>query len=186
MIYIYMEEFQNNERNELKHDFEFIDPEDFEELNIGEIPPYEGGGATSFSSKYDKEKIEYLKNIGVDVPEEWIDDNGEIIENCRPLATTMFIVTGHILAMEKARRLIEVEPDYKERFMQLVNGSNAFLLENRLDTSGRRMKVLDGVLFEDIKRDLGFSANPEQRVSKEELHDIVKHIFDCLKSKEEE
>ena len=181
-----MAEFQNNERNELKHDFEFINPEDFVELNIGEIPPYEGGGATSFSSKYDKEKIEYLKNIGVDVPEEWIDHNGEIIENCRPLATTMFIVTGHILAMVMAERIIEGDPGYKERFTQLVKGSNAFLLENRLDTSGRRIEVLYGVLFEDIKRGLGFSANPEQRVSKEELHDIVKHIFDCLKKTKEE
>ena len=181
-----MTESESNERDFLNNDFEFIDSEDFEELNLEEISPYEGGGVTSFSSKYDKEKIEYLKNIGVDVPEEWFDDKGEIIENCRPLATTMFIVTGHIFAMEKARRLIEAEPDYKERFTQLVKGSNAFLLENRLDTSGRRMEVLYGVLFEDLKRGLGFSANPEQRVSKEELHYIVKHIFDCLKSKEEE
>lgn len=181
-----MTEFESNERKLLNHDFEFIAPEDFEELNIGEIPPYEGDGKTSFSSKYDEEKIEYLNSIGVDVPKEWFEDNGKIIENCRPLATTMFIVTGHILAMEKARRLIEADPDYKERFMQLVKGSNVFLSENRLDTSGRRMQVLYGVLFEDLKRGLGFSANPEQRVSKEELHYIVEHILDCLKSEEEE
>lgn len=184
-----MTEFESDGRMSLEDDFDFINPEDFgdlRDLNIEEIPPYEGDGKTSFSSKYDKEKIEYLKNIGVDVPKEWFDHNGEIIENCRPLATTMFIVTGHILAMVMAERIIEGDPGYKERFTQLVHGSNILLSENRLDMSGRRMELLYGVLFEDIKRSLGFSANPEQRVSKEELHDIVKHIFDCLKKTKEE
>jgi len=182
-----MTEFEGNERDPLQ-DFEFIKPDDFEGLYIEEIIPYEGEGKTSFSSKYDKEKIEYLNNMGVDVPKEWFKDNGELIENCRPLATTMFIVTGHVLTMEKARRLMSVNEatNSNEKFKQLVKDANVFLLENRIDTCGRRREVLYGTLIEDIKRELGFSANPEQRVSKEELHYIVGHVFESLKNKKEE
>jgi hypothetical protein len=46
---------------------------------------------------------------------------------------------------------------------------------------GRRTELLYGTMFEDIKRDLGFSANPQRKVSREELHYIVGHIFDSLK-----
>ena len=181
-----MTEYESNNRETLNHDFEYITLQDFEGLNIEEFPSYEGDGKTSFLSKYDKEKIEYLNNIGIDIPKEWFKDSGELIENCRPLATTMFIVTGHILTMEKARKLIEGDSNYEDKFRQMVEYSNIFLSENRLDTSGRRMKLLDGVLFEDLKKDLGFSANPEVRVSREELHYIVGYIFKSLKNKKEE
>ena len=183
-----MTEFESKERDELNHDFEFIAPKDFEGLSEIEITPYEGEGEMSFSSKYDREKVEYLNSIGVTVPNEWFKENGEVIENCQALVSTMFITTGHILAMEKARRvLIESDPvNYQERFNQLVKGSNVLLLENRLDKCARRTEILYGTMFEDIKRGLGFSANPQRKVSREELHYIVGYIFDSLKKPKEE
>jgi hypothetical protein len=32
----------------------------------------------SFSSKYDRERVEYLNSIGVTVPSEWFKENGEV------------------------------------------------------------------------------------------------------------
>jgi len=182
-----MTEFESKERDELNHDFEFIAPKDFEGLSEIEITPYEGEGEMSFSSKYDRQKVKYLNSIGVTVPNEWFKENGEVIENCQALVSTMFITTGHILAMEKARRvLIESDPvNYQERFNQLVKDSNVFLLD-RVDMCGRRTEILYGTMFEDIKRGLGFSANPQRKVSREELHYIVGHIFDSLKKPKEE
>jgi len=141
----------------------------------------------SFSSKYDREKIEYLNSIGVTVPDEWFKENGEVIESCQALVNTLFITTGHILAIEKARRvIIESDPvNYEKRFNQLVKDFNVFLLD-RVDMCGRRTEILYGILFEDIKRDLGFSANPQRKVSREELHYIVDYIFDSLKKPKEE
>ena len=183
-----MTEFESNERNELNHDLEFITPEDFEGLSDMKITPYEGEGEMSFSSKYDRQKVEYLDSIGVTVPVEWFGIDGELIEKYRALVNTMFITTGHILAMEDARRLLkESNPrNYQERFNQLVKGSNVLLLENRLDKCARRTEILYGTMFEDILNGLGFSANPQRKVSREELHYIVGHIFDSLKKPKEE
>lgn len=182
-----MTEFESNEKNELNHDFEFLAPKDFEGLSEIEITPYEGEGEMSFSSKYDREKVEYLNSIGVTVPSEWFKENGEVIENCQALVNTLFITTGQILSIEKARRvLMESDPvNYEKRFNQLVKDSNVFLLD-RVDMCGRRTEILYGTMFEDIKRDLGFSANPQRKVSREELHYIVEHIFDSLKKPKEE
>ena len=182
-----MTEFESNERNELNHDLEFITPEDFEGLSDMKITPYEGEGEMSFSSKYDRQKVEYLDSIGVTVPVEWFGIDGELIEKYRALVNTMFITTGHILAMEEGRRLLkESDPkSYKEKFKKLVKDSNVFLLD-RVDMCGRRSEVLYGTMFEDIKRGLGFSANPQRKVSREELHYIVGHIFDSLKKPKEE
>ena len=182
-----MTEFESKERDELNHDFEFIAPKDFEGLSEIEITPYEGEGEMSFSSKYDRQKVEYLNSIGVTVPNEWFKENGEVIENCQALVNTMFITTGHILAMEEGRRLLkESDPkSYKEKFKKLVKDSNVFLLD-RVDMCGRRSEVLYGTMFEDIKRGLGFSANPQRKVSREELHYIVGYVFDSLKKPKEE
>ncbi len=183
-----MTEFESKERDELNHDFEFIAPEDFEGLERIELVRYDGEGKTSFSAKYDKEKVEYLDSIGVTVPVEWFGVDGELIEKCRALVNTMFITTGHILAMEDARRLLkESNPgNYQERFNQLVKGSNVLLLENRLDKCARRTEILYGTMFEDILNGLGFSANPQRKVSREELHYIVGYVFDSLKKQKEE
>jgi len=182
-----MTEFESNEKNELNHDFEFLAPKDFEGLSEIKITPYEGEGEMSFSSKYDRQKVDYLNSIGVTVPNEWFKENGEVIENCQALVNTLFITTGQILSIEKARRvLMESDPvNYEKRFNQLVKDSNVFLLD-RVDMCGRRTEILYGTMFEDIKRGLGFSANPQRKVSREELHYIVGYIFDSLKKQKEE
>ncbi len=90
-----MTEFESKERDELNHDFEFIAPKDFEGLERIELVRYDGEGKTSFSAKYDKEKVEYLDSIGVTVPVmRCLKKNGEVIEKCQALVSTMFITTG--------------------------------------------------------------------------------------------
>ena len=84
-----MTEFESKERDELNHDFEFIAPEDFEGLERIELVRYDGEGKTSFSAKYDKEKVEYLDSIGVTVPVEWFGIDGELIEKCRALVLSL-------------------------------------------------------------------------------------------------
>jgi hypothetical protein len=57
------------------------------------------------------------------------------------------------------------------------------LTEARVDRFGyrRELPTKPGIRNEDIRRGLGFSANPTNRISSEELHELVQHALSELK-----
>jgi hypothetical protein len=158
---------------ETEGDFEYIRPEDFVDLNLPEVlPPYEGEGSTSFKSKYDLEKLEYMNRLGIEVPREWMSDYRN-----RGLFVSSFIVLGNILVSERIRRRTEHSP---ESFRESLLDRNRQLEKARLDEFGYRRDV-GGILVEEDFAALGFSSNPQKKISKEELKLVVGHVLDQLK-----
>ncbi|NLZ24312.1 hypothetical protein GX888_00990 [Candidatus Dojkabacteria bacterium] len=154
---------------------EYFNTSDFENLNLPErLPPYEGGGATSYMAKYDTEKVEYLTSMGLEVPEEWMED-GEIRPENRVLLITMFRTAGEIFVLETIRR--DLEEVHTDLFREYVANANRRLEQTRVDTKGYRQMVSHNRYVEDIFRDLGHSANPEKRVSREELYQVVRYVI---------
>ncbi len=166
--------------------------EDFENLNLPEVlPPYEGGGNTSFaeydkktdpegSKNYDTQKRNYLSSLGIETPVEWLDAEGKIAKDNRALLVSMFIITGNILAMVDIRRSCKDD----EIFQAVLDDTNQQILRHRLDTDGMRRKLPDGTMKEAHYEKLNLSANPEKRVSEMELKSIIGYIFGQLKKNE--
>jgi len=158
---------------ESENDFEFFSPEDFSDLKFPEfLPRYEGAGATSSNDTYDSEKLEFMNNIGVEIPEEWMSDYRN-----RAFFVSAFIVTGVILATERGRRRIEHKP---EEFREVVRDRNNQLRDARFDKYNYR-RDLEGVLVEEDFHSLGFSANPQKKVSRDELKMVVDYVLDQLR-----
>jgi hypothetical protein len=158
---------------ESEREFGYLRPEDFNDLKLPEsLPRYEGDGATSSSDTYDSEKLEFLNNIGIEIPEEWMSDYRN-----RAFFVSAFIVTGVILATERGRRRVEDNP---REFREAVQDRNNQLEDARLDKFNYR-RDLGGILVEEDFYALGFSANPQKRVSKDELKMVVDHVLDQLK-----
>lgn len=168
--------------------------EDFEDLNLPELlQPYTGIGATSFA-EYDKksdpnnwrnqdiQKMQYLESLGIPIPETWLrrDENTwgvGIEQDKRALFITMFILTGHILATEDIRRV----GGSIEDFQKVLDDRNRQIMEHRLDKYGMRKVLKDGSTVESHYESLMLSANPEKRVSMEELLAIKEYIFGQLR-----
>lgn len=147
-------------RNE---DFEYIAPENIESLNLPELlPKYEGEGETSFSEKHDTKKLEYLNSLGIEIPEEWTRDRAMLISG--------FIVTGVLLVLKN------IERDDPENLKLVVRDKNKQLKDLRIDEYGYRRRLANGLSVEDYHKKLGFSANPQKKVSEEELKRVVEHI----------
>jgi len=139
----------------------------FEKISLPEtLPLFQGEGETSFSQKYDQDKVEYLKTLGVEVPEEWKKD--------RAMLVNTFIVSGLIVVLEGVRR------DDQEIFEDVLKEKNRQLKEARIDKYGYRRRLSNGLLVEDYHRILGFSANPQKMVSEEELKTILSYIVGQL------
>ena len=85
-----------------------------------------------------------------------------------------FVVTGVFLVLEGVRR------DEKESFEAVLIDKNKQLKDARVDTNGYRRRLANGLLVEDYHRNLGFSANPQKKVSEEELKQIVGFIAEQL------
>jgi len=163
--------------------------EDFLDLNLPEVlPPYEGKGSTSFAEydkktdpnnwiDYDEQKREYLSTLGIETPVAWLDSEGRIAKDNRALFVSMFIITGHILAVEDIRRSCGGD---EEVFTAVLADTNQQILNHRLDTDGMRRKLPDGTMKETHYERLKLSANPEKRASLEELHMVTRYIFDQL------
>ena len=170
-------------------EFTFLTPEDFEGLEEVEIVPYSGEGRMSFASKdskgnsYDRPKMEYLAQIGIDTPQEWLEETGDVKKERRADFVTMFIVTGLILATEDLRRTCGEDTDL---FEEILKERNRQLQDARIDKYGYRRKLPDGTLVEDHFERLNLSANPEKRVSEIELELIVGYVLENLKGKNEE
>ena len=178
---------------EINDNSDLITVEDFESLNLPEtLPMYEGEGATSYASKgkdgsYDIPKIQYLESLGIKVPEAWKNMNeAEIVPEARALFITAFIITGHILVLEQVKRDNIVEPFFEESFEKAVKSRIQQINETRLDTFGYRQRLPNGKLMESYYHDMGLSANPEKRVSEEELQKITRYIFSQLRGEKTE
>ena len=162
----------------------FLTPEHFEGLEaIGEVPPYSGEGSTSFTDKYDIPKMKYLEEIGVNTPGEWLTETGNIKPEMRALFVTMFIVTGNILVTEDIKRTLGEDIT---TFIEVLKERNTQLIDGRLDKYGYRRVLPDGSLVEDRFKKRGLSANPEKRVSSEELHHIVGYVIQGLREGKKE
>lgn len=165
----------------------FLKPSDFENLNLPEILPiYRGKGKTSFAAEkdgenYDSQKMEYLEEVGINIPDEWKLSSEKILPEKRALFVSTFIVTGHVLVMESIRRALQDSQDFSKRFELLLDQCNGRIEQHRLDEAGMRVGVLEGKLVESFYDEFGLSANPEKRVSRDELFSIVQYIFSSLK-----
>lgn len=136
-----------------------------------ELPVYNGEGSTSFASKHDKNKLEYITSLGVKMPESCVNEEGEVTD--RAVLQTVFIVLGHIVSLEEMRRTgANMEP--------LIEGANRKIFEKRVNQYGDRRPLRDGRRVEDVYRKNGFSCNPEQQVSPEEMDFIVFYLFSEL------
>ena len=156
----------NIESREREGTNEFITERDFSEIMLpNELPPYKGGGETSTLEKYDEEKRRYLEEeLYIIIPEEWD----------RAMLITTFKVARMVLTLEEVRR---ADP---EVFKTVLVGKNRQLREHSLDRYANRERLEDGRTVESITKDLKFSANPEKRVSKEELKEIVRFVFESI------
>lgn len=167
---------------------EILAVSDFEGLKLPEVlPPYTGEGKTSFKSEdkginYDAQKAEYLESLGLEIPGEWIAEDGSIEKDSRALFVSTFILAGHILVCEDIRRgLSKDQNSFEEIFANVLRDRDSQIREHRLDKSGMRRVLPDGSRVESYYERMGLSANPEKRVSEEELREIVRYIFHELK-----
>lgn len=165
--------------SENTEDIHLLEVEDFEGLEKMELVPYDGEGSTSYAAKYDKEKLEYLEKVGVSIPKEWLNEKGEVIDNQRAMVITAFIVTGIVEVTGAVKKALNGD---KEAFEKIVMDRNRQMVENRSDRCGYRQQLPDGLYVEDIFRQLNLSANPEKRVSVEELEWTVQYVLTALKS----
>lgn len=167
------EETEQEGLNHVGH--EYLKRSMFEDVRLPErIPPYEGKGATSFAKGYDGDKTEYLDQLGVHLPEGTVDvETGEVID--RSVLATMFVVTCHVMVLaEILQRGYDIDAH--------IPGINRKLQEMRMNEYGDREMIGDsGIRVEDVYRRHGFSCNPTLRVTQEELHEIVDHVFRCLR-----
>ncbi|MEA3357485.1 MAG: hypothetical protein U9Q67_03555 [Patescibacteria group bacterium] len=131
--------------------------------------PYLGGGSISFNSRYDEDKMEYLDELGFQLPDNIGHMEGSVIYD-RALFITMFIVISHVIVMAS------IEKDGND-LNDILPGVNLKLHEHRINHHGDRDELADGHRVEDYYRELGFSCNPTLRVSQEELHEIVRWAF---------
>ncbi|HAM37762.1 TPA: hypothetical protein DCP42_03565 [Patescibacteria group bacterium] len=177
-----MSQFEPTDDTKAELTTEVLTISDFENLNIPELLPYQGEGKTSFKAEdkginYDEQKEEYLHTLGIDIPDTWKAESGKIETDSRALFITTFVVTGHILATEAMRRTIVDDPNYETIFTEVLNDRNNQILEHRLDESGMRKMLPNKTRVESYYEALGLSSNPEKRVSREELREVVKYIF---------
>ena len=172
-----MELKENRMENE-SLDNQYLKDQDFKELGNIELIPYTGEGSTSYTSKYDMPKMQYLADVGVDTPFEWLDEDGKLKKESRALFVSAFIVTGNILVTESIRRTLGDDTD---TFKEVLEERNRQLEENRVDKYGYRRVLPNGTLVEEYFSNMNLSSNPEKRVSNEELHSITRLIFSQLK-----
>jgi|GEM_PF-1819945 hypothetical protein len=174
--------------SDLSRSEQILNVSDFEELNLPEVlSPYQGEGKTSFKAEdkgvdYDSQKKAYLESLGFEIPSSWIGEDGKIAKDCRALFVSTFVITGHVLVCEEIRRTLAKDSNFnQEVFEEVLKGRDSQIREHRLDVAGMRKVLPDGSMVESYYEKMGLSANPEKRVSKEELVEVVDYIFSQLK-----
>jgi hypothetical protein len=176
-----VEQNANFESKEQRGKNEFLIISDFEGLENITILPYEGvdNSEHSFSRDLDGKK-KYLTELGIDISK---------FEGDKSLVGTLFIVATDIVVTEYFRRdLIKLygsteSEEFKNRFQAILNDENVKLEESRRDRFGYRRELLTepGVRNEDIRRKLGLPANPKNKISSGELHELIQHALSELK-----
>ncbi len=126
---------------------------------------YTGEGASSYSAKYDTQKSEFLKSVGVE--SEGLD-HAEIV--------TSFLIASHIGTL----KYIEQTGGNLDRAVEIAN---RVLEDGRIDTVGFREDLGNGRTYESIRKDLGFAANADGKVSKEEYSNLLNSILNTLKNR---
>jgi hypothetical protein len=174
------EQLSTPEPQEQRGENEYFVIEDFEGLENIEMIPYSGEGATSFSRNMEDKKRYLTTELGIDISK---------YEKDKSLIGTLFIVATDIVVTEYFRRDGEKfygsteSEEFKKWFKGIVDDENHKLTEARVDRFGyrRELPTKPGIRNEDIRRGLGFSANPTNRISSEELHELVQHALSELK-----
>jgi hypothetical protein len=174
------EQLSTPEPQEQRGENEYFVMEDFEGLENIKILPYSGEGATSYSRNMEDKKRYLTTELGIDISK---------YEKDKSMIGTLFIVAAEIVVTEYFRRDGEKfygsteSEEFKEWFKGVLDGKNCKLTETRVDRFEyrRELPTEPGVRDEDIRRELGFSANPTNRVSSEELRELVQHALSELK-----
>lgn len=126
---------------------------------------YKGEGVTSFSSKYDDQKTEYLKTFGIETEDL---DHAQIV--------TTFIIFSHIDSLKR----IEQTGNNLAKAVEIANKN---LAETRIDRIGFREDLGGGVTYEMTRKDAGFAANSDCKVSEEEYAMLLNRILTTLSRK---
>lgn len=152
--------------------------EDVKEIELdltSENLVYKGEGATSSASKYDKDKADWLRSIGVEVSEH---------ESSNGILTAFNIVRNLIVLRAIYEANMELEGDSGEEDTQrAIYYVNLRLQKNRIDEVGNREIVIrrTGSSYEEIASKFNFNSNPEKRVSIIEYNTLLKGVLDSLK-----
>lgn len=148
----------------------YITLDSFMEMGLEEIPKYEGGGSTSTGSKYDGEKIKYVEESGITIPEEWKED--------RALMHTAFVLLVGIAAFRSA-----VKDNVPKELMYSYILQK--WLKKRIDDEGDRAigNLESGKVLSEYMGNQGGSENPQLRVRADELLMVYKLIHDTYCNK---
>lgn len=125
-------------------------------------------GETSFASKYDEGKKEFLKKFDVECERY---DHAEVV--------TTFILFKYIAGLKK----IESENGNLEKAVEIAN---AKIMEQRIDSIGERDDLSSdgsGLTYEKALKSLGYTSNPNCKVSEFEYKKILSDTLSSLKRK---
>ncbi len=125
-------------------------------------------GETSFASKYDEGKKEFLKKFDVECEGY---DHAEVV--------TTFILFKYIAGLKK----IESENGNLEKAVEIAN---AKIMEQRIDSMGERDDLSfdgRGLTYEKALKSLGYTSNPNGKVSESEYKKILSDTLSSLKKK---
>lgn len=125
-------------------------------------------GETSFATKYDQGKKEFLEKFNIDCEGY---DHAEVV--------TTFILFKHIVGLKK----IESENGNLSKAVEIANEK---IREQRIDTVGEREDLSSdgsGLTYEKALKSLGYTSNPSCKVSELEYKKILADTLSSLKMK---
>ncbi|MBP8979458.1 hypothetical protein KBG23_03205 [Candidatus Dojkabacteria bacterium] len=129
---------------------------------------YKGEGVTSFSSKYDDQKTEYLNTFGIETEDL---DHAEIV--------TTFIIFSHIDTL----KYIEKMGGNLDEALESAN----MILKDRIDSKHFRrdlgIEIGELKTYEEVRKSKNYSANSDCKVSEEEYAMLLNRILTALSRK---
>ena len=129
---------------------------------------YKGEGVTSFSSKYDDQKTEYLNTFGIETEDL---DHAEIV--------TTFIIFSHIDTL----KYIEKMGGDLDKALESAN----MILKDRIDSKHFRrdlgIEIGELKTYEEVRKSKNYSANSDCKVSEEEYAKLLNRILTALSRK---
>ena len=129
---------------------------------------YKGEGVTSFSSKYDDQKTEYLNTFGIETEDL---DHAEIV--------TTFIIFSHIDTL----KYIEKMGGDLDKALESAN----MILKDRIDSKHFRrdlgIEIGELKTYEEVRKSKNYSANSDCKVSEEEYAMLLNRTLTTLSGK---